>query len=495
MFYRVILCALCVWAAGQARAQDTLILSLEQTIQMAQGQAPEVQIAKTSLSNNFWQFQSFLADYRPQVDLGATLPDVNRSIEAVTQPNGEDIFVERALMRNDLGLTLSQQVGFSGGRIFAQTGLQRIDILPVEGTEGKISYLSTPISIGIQQPIFQFNALRWAKRIEPLRFEVAQRFYSEDLEEVAFTSAQIFFQVLIAQFNLQAATRDRAEADSLYTISQGRFEVGRIAETDLLQFELQAMNADADLQQSMLDLQTSTERLRDFLGIQEAVQFRMIVPSDIPVFDIDPQQALQYARANRSEPLDFALRRMSARRDMAEAKGNSGLNMDIFASFGLSQTGNQLSDAYTEPLDQERLIVGLDIPIADWGKTRAQREIAQSNLDLTRRRVAQDSIAFEREVLVKTQQLDLVRDQVNLALRTYEVAQKRRDISRLRYLVGKIAVTDLNLAIREEINARRNYINALRNFWLAYFDLRRLTLYDYQQGRSLVRPAAETGLE
>ena len=59
-------------------------------------------------------------------------------------------------------------------------------------------------------------------------------------------------------------------------------------------------------------------------------------------------------------------------------------------------------------------------------------------------------------------------------------------MSRNRYLIGKILITDLNLALREEAEARRSYVSALRNFWLAYYDLRRLTLYDFETDSPLI---------
>ena len=33
---------------------------------------------------------------------------------------------------------------------------------------------AAPLLIGLTQPLFQFNALRWERRTEPLRFQVAQ---------------------------------------------------------------------------------------------------------------------------------------------------------------------------------------------------------------------------------------------------------------------------------------------------------------------------------
>jgi outer membrane protein len=304
---------------------------------------------------------------------------------------------------------------------------------------------------------------------------------------VAFGAANLFFDILIAQLNEAAALKDKANADTLLTISRGRFEVGRIAETELLQIELSAMNADAALAQARLDLQSNTERLRNFLGLTTPVFFSCVPPYDIPVFPVDAERALELARQNRAEIVDFDLRVAQARRELAVAKGNRGLNATLSGSFGLSQTAPNLEGAYMDPLDQERIRLGLNIPIADWGKARARVEQALTNQALTEMTVAQEKINFEQEVLLQVQQFDLVRQQVFLAQRAYEVAQKRQEMTRNRYYIGKIGITELNIAISEQDSARRAYIFALRAFWVAYYDLRRTTLFDFETGESLFR--------
>lgn len=473
----------------QAYAQvDTLRVSLKDVIALAQSDAPNVLLAKTLLTNRYWRYQSLLADLSPQIRLDAFLPNFNRSIQPITLPDGRDAFVNRSLMNNSLELSLRQDIALTGGTVSIGTGLRRIDIFSENGSNA-ISYLSNPLFLNINQPLFGFNSWKWNKQIEPLRFEEAQKKYSEDMEQVALDAASLFFQLLIAQLNLEAARKDKVNADTLYAISEGRFGVGRIAEPELLQIELSARNADAAMAQAMLDRQTQTERLRNFLGIERQIHFILIPPSDIPIFTPTPDKALESARAHRSKVLELRRRRIEAQRDVAEAKGNNGLRIGLDASVGLSQTGSSLSDVYNNTLDQEVIGLNLGVPIADWGKARARRSIAESNQQYETVSIRQEEIAFEREVLIKAQQFSLLRDQVALAARSLEVAQKRQDMTRNRYYIGKIGITELNIAVSEQDAARRAYAGALQNYWLAYYELRFLTLYDFERNEPLLREA------
>jgi len=471
---------------GFAQTPETYRLTMEQVVEIAQSDAPDVQLAQTRLSNRYWSYQTFLADYKPLINFSATLPDLNRSINSITLPDGGEAFIQRSLMNNQVGLSLRQDVALTGGTIFLNTNLSRLDIFSTNGNPGSISYFSTPVSISFVQPIFNFNELKWNRKIEPLRYQEAKRSYSEDMEQTAFEAVQLFFDVLIAQLNVQAAEQEKSNADTLYEISKGRFEVGKIAETELLQIELSVANAENALAQATLNLQSSTEQLRNFLGIQEVVRFEMIAPTEIPDFIVEADRALQFALRNRSETIAFERRLRQAERDVAVAKGQTGPQVNLTGNFGLSQTASELDLAYQDLLNQERVTLSLQIPIADWGSSQARREVAQSNLELEQMNVQQERVNFERNILLKVQQFDLVRNQIDRALRAYEISQKRQQMTRNRYYIGKIGITELNIAVQEQEAARRNYISALQSFWLAYYDLRRSTLYDFANDRPLV---------
>jgi outer membrane protein TolC len=467
-----------------AVSQETpvLTLTLEETIALAQSDAPNVLLAKTQLSNNYWRFRSFEADYKPQVSFNATLPSFNRAISQVPLPSGAVAFLQQSFMTNSAGISVNQRIAKTGGFVYASTNLQRNDIF---APDRKTSYLSSPIRVGFVQPIFGFNSFKWEKKIQPLQFDEAKRSYSESIEEVASESARLFFSVYVAQISVNAAERDIANADTLYRIAQGRFSVGKIAETDLLQVEISKMNSDANLAKATLDLQTGTENLRNFLGMKDAVLFNLIPPIDIPEFEIDVNKALEYALKNRSEIINYERRKQQAQRDVAQAIGSNGININLSGQVGFSQTDETFAGAYTSPLDQEQIQLTLSVPIIDWGKAESEQQIAESNLKYVTMQVEQERINFEQNIRLRIRQFDVVRKQANLAAKTYEVSQKNFDITKKRYLIGKIGVTELNIAIANQENTRRNYMNALRNFWLAHYEIRRLTLYDFMNEKAL----------
>jgi outer membrane protein TolC len=55
-----------------------------------------------------------------------------------------------------------------------------------------------------------------------------------------------------------------------------------------------------------------------------------------------------------------------------------------------------------------------------------------------------------------------------------------------RFKIGKLDVTKLNLARNDLENARRAYISSLRKYWTSYYQIRQLTLFDFEKGTDLV---------
>lgn len=413
--------------------------------------------------------------------LDATLPSLSRSIEKITTPEG-DFFFERNLANYSGGLSLSKNLGLTGGSVFLRSDLQRIDIF---GDSTRTSYLSSPLNIGISQPLFGHNKFKWSKKIEPLRYNEAERRYLEDVEQISISATDVFFALLNAQISFQIESTNLANNDTLYQIAKGRFNIGTIAENELLQIELNLLNSRTSFEEAKLRVEMQTFELKSFLRLPEDVSIELLTPDAPPMTSVEPLLAIEEARNNRADALAFDRRIIEAESSVSEAKANNRFNVDLYAMYGLTQSTAHLENLSKNPQNQQRLEIGIRVPILDWGLARGQVKLAESDRELARTAIQQEIVDFDQEILLKVMQYNMQPSQYAIAIKSDSVGQKRYEVTKQRYLIGKIGIIDLNLAQNEKDGARRKFVSTLATYWRSYYELRKLTLYDFTQRNRL----------
>lgn len=483
--YIVLFFLLNVFSIAVFGQEKTVTLRLDEVIERAQQNAPEVRIAKARLDRSRMTYNDQLLAMKPTFALNAQLPVYSSNLEPVILDDGTDAFRRVPRLSSNFDAIFSQNIARTGGQIRVGTGLRQVLNFRTDTTTSL--YISNPIYLDITQPIFGFNSFKWDKKILPMVLQEAEREYTEQLADVAQQSVTFFFDLYIAQLNLESAKRDKENADELYELAQNRFSVGKIAEADVLQMELGVMQAETRRASAELNIQRSSNDLRYFLGIDELVDFDLMVQEGVPEYLINPKLALEQARLNRKFTLTQNRQLIESERDIERAKKENGVDINVGASVGLSQQDKRLPNAYDSLERQERISIGINVPIYDWGKAKSKRQMAKADRELLEFTIEQENINFDRNILLKIRQFDIIRGQLAIAERTNEVAAKRYDITQKRYTVGKVDVTELNVALNEQISARQNYTQALRDFWAAHYELRRLTLYDFENGESLVK--------
>ena len=153
--------------------------SLDDVVQLARSKSPAWLSAETRKENNYWRYKTFRSNYNPQLVLTGTLPSYNKSVTPVTQPDGSIAFREINNNTMDVELGLSQIIGPTGGNVSVFSNLSRFD--DFQDTTSFTQFSGQPISVGLNQPIFQFNPYKWDKLIKPLEYEESQRIYFEEL--------------------------------------------------------------------------------------------------------------------------------------------------------------------------------------------------------------------------------------------------------------------------------------------------------------------------
>ncbi|KAF0203049.1 MAG: outer membrane efflux [Bacteroidetes bacterium] len=458
------------------------MLSLSEVIEIAKQQSPDALASQHRFRSSYWQFRNYKAGLMPMLTLDGTIPSLSRSIEKITTPEG-DFFYNRNLASYSAGMSLTKNIGLTGGQVFLNSDLQRIDIF---GDSTRTSYLSSPLNIGISQPLFNYNPYKWAKKIEPMRYNEAERRYIEDVEQININASNLFFSLLDAQIRLRIQQLNLANNDTLYQIARGRFNIGTIAENELLQIELSLLNAQSAVESASLDVQMKTFNLKSFLRLPEEMDLELISPTAPEAPVIDAQIAVSEARENRSDALAYERRMIVAESGVNRAKTENRFNANLYAVYGLTQSTSDFSNVYRNPQEQQRVVLGIQVPILDWGLTRGKIKLAESDRDLERTAVQQEMIDFDQQIFLKVMQFNMQRNQLAIAAKSDTVAVKRYEVTKQRYLIGKIGIIDLNLAQTEKDNAQQGYIAALSSYWRSFYELRKLTLYDFVAGRRII---------
>src|SRR3954469_25028673 len=180
---------------------DTLRLTLQQVVEMAKGKSIAAKQAVTLKENKYWQWRTFKSNYQPQLSLNGILPAYTNSFQQVVQPDGTIEFQPVKYNNSSLSLALSQSIAQTGGTIFGTTQLQRYDDFD---RKFKL-YNGVPYAIGYSQPLARFNQLKWDQKIEPLKYDESRQAYIESLEQIAIKATAYFFELLLAQVDLQIA--------------------------------------------------------------------------------------------------------------------------------------------------------------------------------------------------------------------------------------------------------------------------------------------------
>ena len=467
--------------------------TLQDVIDMAITQSSAIKYIQNRNVNYYWRYRNYKTRFRPELVLRGDLPDYSHTTRAITQPDGSIEFKQISNLEISSRLAVEQNIPQLGTSVWARTSAVGIKNLKNDET----SFSGSPFSIGFRQPLFSYNWMKWYRKTEPMIYDEAQRRFIEDIEEIAIRATNHYFNYLRIQTNYNLAQSNLKNSQNNLKISQTKRELGQISENDYSRIELSVLNAQKALNQASMDLKNADFELKSYIGLDQKIDIELVIPLDINLFDIDPELALAKARENRKETIFNERRLISADRDLAQAKSSTGLSTVLEGSYGLSNSADEFLDIYDQPERDRTLEISFSIPILDWGRSASTVKLAESERELTIFDVNKDIEEFERGVVVQVEQFSLLKDQLKTANEADKVAESGYQIALKKFQNGELSITDLNIALQERESAKRDYIQSIESYWIAYYRLRELTLYDFERNQNITygNPMLDNELE
>lgn len=479
------------------KGQDIKQLTLPKVVEMAKAQSIAARQASTTKETRYWEYRTFQSNYKPQLTLNGNLPAFTRSFNEIIQPDGTVLFQPVRNNNSAVGLELSQNITQTGGLLYATSRLQRFDDFD---RKNKL-YNGTLFAVGLYQPLFKFNPLKWDKKIEPLKYNESQQEYLESLENIALEANQYFFNLLLAQVNLQISETNLGNTENILRIAHEKFELGKNSRNEILQLQLENLKARKAVAAAKQDMEIASLNLKSYIGVQGSEKIELIAPSapkggrnaqntvQGTLFEgegvVSSEKAIKEAFENRSNAIAFSRRLLEAERTVAKAKGDNGINAALNANLGFSNRGQKIADVVQKPQNYQFLQIELAVPVMDWGRSQARTKTAEANRQLTQYTIEQDKQNFEQAIYTQVTLFEMLKNQMDLTMQADSIASEKYIIAQERYVLGNLSITDLSIAFTEKDQAKRDFIETLRQYWAAFYRLRWLTLYDFEKGEKI----------
>ncbi len=460
---------------------DTTRLTLQEVVAMSKDNSIAAKQAATTRETKYWQWRTFKSNYQPQLSLSGNLPAYSKTDIEVVQPNGTIIFQPVHNDNSQLTLNFSQTITATGATIYGQSVLQRFD----DFDRNNILYEGVPYAIGFSQPLGQYNSLKWDKKIQPLLYNESKQAYFEAQEQISITATGYFFDLLLAQVNLETADSNFVSTQRLLKVANLKFELGKVSKNEILQLQLEQLNAKKAVGTARRDVEIATLNLRSYVGQEGDGKIVLVVPEKISQMTVSSDRVLAEAFENRSDAIAFVRKVAEAKRDVAIARGQTGLTATLTANLGFSNTAGSIAGVYRSPQNQQLLELQFSIPVLDWGRSKAKIKTAEANQQFTEYSVEQDKQTFKQQIVTQVSLFNVMKEQLAYTAEADSIASEKYKIARERYVLGNLSITDLSIAFQENDQAKRDYVQSLRDFWSAYYELRYLSLYDFERNEKI----------
>jgi hypothetical protein len=430
-----------------------------------------VQMANSTLRFSEANYALFKSQLKPQLSFNSTLPMYTRTSTSITQPNGSIAFQPLYQHLASFTLFVEQPILPTGGTLFVESGFDRFDDLSRNFT----LFNGIPFRIGYRQSLIGFNQWKWAKTIEHQRLFTAKKQYTYEVADLQFQAVNTYFDALITQNNFTIAETNKNVNEKLLLIAEERLNFGKISKDEKLQMESEYKQAIMLYAQTLNSVKQAKLNLQTILNKNVEINEVLITPEIFNIQLPSEQTLIEMALDNAPNIPMNKVAIASQKRDASRIKAEMSPTFQVFSTIGLAQSGERAAEVYQRPFNEQQIQASINIPILDWGRRKSAIRASEEQINLLE--LEGERIKKNLVNLIKLRYIDIQEMQSRLFLQKelIDISEERYKISKERYSAGAILITELVFAQRNKDQALRDYLLSLRDYYLAYYDLKRWT--------------------
>lgn len=489
--------------AAAAEADSALAsLKLQDAVSLALDKGYQAKIERLRLIQAQQNVAASRGRFRTQVDLTLDSPDFRQRVQAFQQPDELPQYNTVGTTRWASGLSITQPLP-TDGRVSLTSSLyqtkESVLLEDIDEDEKRKQFWSS-FRLELRQPLFVPNQLKLGLERANLETERARRSFTRTELDVVYRVTESYFGLYRARQSMEIARDEAARQEQSYDLARRKFDAGLIPEVEALQMEVDLAQSRNRLLEAEGMLAESEDMFKLTVGLP--LEERVTVDPELELKDlvVDGDRAIQHGLAYRAEIREREISRRLAEISLKEVDARSTIRADVRAYYDLTgvsdpfldfSTGtsrlfrSSLTDLKRRPKNYGVMLT-VSVPIWDSGVNRAEVAAANAILESNSLSVDEESRQVAREIRAVLSQLKESRNRVEVLKRSEEVARRGFEISQARFDNGDITSQELALDRDRLTQARQQYLGAFIAYQLALADLKRNTLYDWENDRSLV---------
>lgn len=429
--FRIVMSLLFV-LSGMSFSQDKVVLTLEQSIELALSQNPYHLATEERVDAAKQHVREAVAGFFPSLNSSgiATLDEKLFELEFPSFIPGQPPEKVRVDFTRDYQFSLGLSVPlYTGGRLSA--GYR----------SAKYNLMSTEESVRQSEHLTIFN------------------------------TKAAFYGCLLARAFVGVAEQAVKDAEDLYKNVKSQYEVGIASQFDLLRSEVGVVNLRPQLIQAKNSYEVSKLNLKTLLGMDIATPIEIEGSLSYEPIEPDLEKSLGIALSKRPEIIQLEYQKKIAEEMWKMARAERLPTVALSGTFNfwadqLKLTGDTWQDYYTVNLV-------LSVPLFNGfgpAARQAQAKSAVKEIELTLKGL-KDAVRFEvNQAILKIEE---ARESLLSQEKNVEQAEESLRIANLNYAEGMITLLDVSATQTALTQARVNYLQALYDYFIAAAEFER----------------------
>ncbi|MCE5252235.1 TolC family protein [bacterium] len=489
-----------LFGAGEPDAQQ-YVLSLQDAIDIALEKSYDMKTLRLSLSQAEEGYLAAKYRFRTNIDMEMDVPNWSERVSAVTVPNSLPVYNSFGTLKTQGQLNVNQPLPTSGTLTLSSQLYQSDEktYLAESDSDLKRKDFLSSLSMQFRQPLFTMNTLKTGLKRAELNYERASRQLSRSQLDNIYNTTQSFFSLYRSLRTYEINSETLEQKKSMYDLAKLKFEAGLIPEVEALQMEVDYAEARANLMSAEANMETQRDNFKQDIGLMLSDEVTVKTDVSFKRFEIDLDKAIKEGLARRAEvrerEIELELQKITVR----ETDARSEFRADLTAFYDLtgvsnpslsynSSTNTLFNSSWDDLQRRPRnrgVTLTFSVPIWDWGVNKAEVASAQAVLKRNELSVEEQKKTVESSIRDAVRRVTEAVSRLEVLQKSQEVAQRSYDISLERFNNGEITSQDLALDNNRLSQSKMAYLNAYITFQLATADLKRKTLWDFENNQPI----------